>query len=197
MLSKLQHSLGTSLGSSAEGLVSDGALTSEKALAKQDYPPVEQWNPPFCGAIPLTIDATGQWWYDGSLIKRPALVRLFARVLKREGDEYFLVTPVEKVQINVLDVPLLVVSWERQANGSIIVHTSTDDHTIINLEHPLQMRYNEGAKCAIPYIMIRNNLWAKVQQNVYYQLTAELAIDAGHAWLQSGDYRADFGAITQ
>jgi len=88
-------------------------------LAQQDYPPVEKWNPPFCGEIPLTIDAAGQWWYDGSLIKRPALVRLFSRVLKREGEQYFLVTPVEKVQINVVDVPLQVVSWERQDNGYI------------------------------------------------------------------------------
>ncbi|MDG1254284.1 MAG: DUF1285 domain-containing protein [Glaciecola sp.] len=166
-------------------------------LAQQDYPPVEKWNPPFCGEIPLTIDAAGQWWYDGSLIKRPALVRLFSRVLKREGDQYFLVTPVEKVQINVVDVPLLVVSWERQDNGYIRVSTSCDDHVDISIEHPLEMRFNETSQCDIPYIMMRNNLWAKVQQNVYYQLAAELDIKADHAWLQSGDYCADFGPIIE
>ena len=166
-------------------------------LAQQNYPPVEKWNPPFCGEIPLTIDATGQWWYDGSLIKRPALVRLFSRVLKREGEQYFLVTPVEKVQINVVDVPLQVVSWERQDNGYISVNTSCDDHVDISIEHPLEMRFNAASQCDIPYIMIRNNLWAKVQQNVYYQLATELDIKADRAWLQSGDYCADFGAVVE
>src|SRR5471032_2285872 len=72
-------------------------------------PPVEQWNPPFCGDIDMRIAADGTWFYQKTPIGRPALVKLFASVLKREGDRYFLVTPVEKVGIVVEDVPFLAV----------------------------------------------------------------------------------------
>src|ERR1022692_2491770 len=72
-------------------------------------PPVEQWNPPFCGDIDMRIAADGTWFYQKTPIGRPALVKLFASILKREGDKYFLVTPVEKVGIIVEDVPFLAV----------------------------------------------------------------------------------------
>ena len=159
--------------------------------------PVHLWDPPFCGPIPLTIDASGQWWYDGSLIKRQALINLFARVLKREGDEYFLVTPAEKVQITVEDVPLLVTSWDRLDPSSdlITVHTSTDDHIPLCETHQLQMRHNDTFQCAIPYVNIRHDLWARIEQHVYYQLAEQLVIKDQRAWLVSGEYQADFGPI--
>ena len=146
----------------------------------------------------MHIDHAGQWWYDGSLIKRPALVRLFSRVLKREGERYFLVTPVEKVEITVDDVPLLIVTWQRlgdSSNAPIQCHSSTDDLVTISTEHPIEMRFNTHAGCDIPYIYMRNNLWAKVQQNVYYQFAEALDIIEGNAYLASGDYLAHFGTI--
>lgn len=167
-------------------------------ISECTYPPVDQWDPPFCGPIPLHIDHAGQWWYDGSLIKRPALVRLFSRVLKREGERYFLVTPVEKVEITVDDVPLLIVTWQRlgdSSNAPIQCHSSTDDLVTISTEHPIEMRFNTHAGCDIPYIYMRNNLWAKVQQNVYYQFAEALDIIEGNAYLASGDYLAHFGTI--
>src|SRR5471032_3496960 len=75
-------------------------------------PPVEQWNPPFCGDIDMRIAADGTWFYQKTPIGRPALVKLFSTVLKREGDKYFLVTPVEKVGIVVEDAPFLAVEMK-------------------------------------------------------------------------------------
>src|SRR5689334_24774933 len=79
------------------------------ALPQRGPPPVERWNPPFCGDIDMRIAADGTWYYQKTPSGRPALVKLFASVLKREGDRYFLVTPVEKVGIAVDDVPFLAV----------------------------------------------------------------------------------------
>jgi len=162
------------------------------------YPPVDQWDPPFCGLIPLHIDHAGQWWFGGSLIKRPALIRLFARVLKCEEERYFLVTPVEKVEITVDDVPLFITTWQRLnelPGAPIQCHSSTDDHVILDADHPLEMRFNAHAGCDIPYVNMRDNLWAKVQQNVYYQFVEELEITKGKAFLASGEYLAPFGTI--
>ena len=82
------------------------AVTGEK---RKGPPPVHLWNPPFCGDIDMRIAADGTWFYQKTPIGRPALVKLFASVLKREGDKYFLVTPVEKVGLIVEDVPFLAV----------------------------------------------------------------------------------------
>src|SRR3990170_7380411 len=100
------------------------------ALPKQGLPPVERWNPPFCGDIDMRIAADGTWFYQKTPIGRPALVRLFASVLKREGDKYFLVTPVEKVGLIVEEVPFLAVELKvaRDARGQVLAfRTNVDD----------------------------------------------------------------------
>src|SRR6202166_5070542 len=84
-------------------------LTASIPRENRALPPIERWNPPFCGDIDMRIAADGTWFYQKTPIGRPALVKLFASVLKREGDKYFLVTPVEKVGIVVEDVPFLAV----------------------------------------------------------------------------------------
>src|ERR1700694_1117021 len=85
-------------------------------------PPVHLWNPPFCGDLDMRIAADGTWYYLGTPIGRPALVKLFASVLKREGDKYFLVTPVEKVGIMVEEVPFLAVELKvaHDARGQVL-----------------------------------------------------------------------------
>src|SRR3954468_19887041 len=88
------------------------------AVAKaKGLPPVDKWNPPFCGDIDMRIATDGTWFYEKTPIGRPALVRLFASVLKREGDKYFLVTPVEKCGIVVDDAPFLAVEMREEAGG--------------------------------------------------------------------------------
>ena len=81
------------------------ALPHEKGR----LPPVERWDPPFCGDIDMKIEADGTWLYQKTPIGRPALVKLFSGILKREGDKYYLVTPVEKVGLIVVDAPFLAV----------------------------------------------------------------------------------------
>ena len=151
--------------------------TSSKA---RPLPPVEKWNPDFCGDINLTIALDGRWFYEGSPIGRASLVQLFASVLKREGDSYFLVTPVEKVGITVEDTPFLVTQWEKtkdeKTGGDVYQFTTqTGDEIRLEAAHQLELRVPPKAiqdpqATPIPYICVRRNLWARLHQNVYYQL---------------------------
>src|SRR5215475_6805153 len=103
-------------------------------------PPVERWNPPFCGDIDMRIAADATWFYQKTPIGRLALVKLFASVLKREGDKYFLVTPVEKCGIVVDDVPFLAVELrvERQGREQILhFRTNVDDWVACGADHAL------------------------------------------------------------
>src|SRR5689334_25288339 len=91
----------------------DGLMSAAREAGRKGLPPVHLWNPPFCGDIDMRIAADGTWFYLGTPIGRPALVRLFSTVLKREGEGYFLVTPVEKVGIRVDDAPFMAVEMRR------------------------------------------------------------------------------------
>ncbi len=137
-------------------------------------PPVENWDPDFCGDINLEIKLDGRWFYENSPIGRASLVKLFASVLKKEGDSYFLVTPVEKVGIRVEDVPFLITRWEYQ-NGQLIFTTQTDDNISLADQAQLELRTPPPAlqdtdATPIPYVRVRRNLWARLHQNAYYQL---------------------------
>ncbi|BFT32037.1 DUF1285 domain-containing protein [Alteromonas sp. D210916BOD_24] len=151
--------------------------TSSKA---RPLPPVEQWNPAFCGDINLTIALDGRWFYEGSPIGRASLVALFASVLKREGDNYYLVTPVEKVGITVEDTPFLITQWRQETDNDtgttcVVFTTQTNDEVRLTDVSQLELRSPPAAiqdpeATPIPYVCVRKNLWARVHQNVYYQL---------------------------
>ena len=96
----------------------DAIAGAARAAARSGPAPVELWNPPFCGDLDMRIAADGTWFYLGTPIGRPALVKLFASILKREGDRYFLVTPVEKCGIAVDDAPFLAVELDAAAGRS-------------------------------------------------------------------------------
>ncbi len=151
---------------------------------------MELWNPSNCGHMNLTIKANGQWWHEGVQMLRPKLINLLASVLWAEpydsGLCYFLKTPVEKIQINVEDVPLLITDVERDNSGVWYVQTATGDCTPIDHAHPIELRsYNGQVR---PYVLIRRNLWALVHRNSYYHLLAQSAIGAdGTATLHSGN----------
>jgi len=150
-----------------EGIVA--ALPREN----RGLPPVERWNPPFCGDIDMRIAADGTWFYQNTPIGRPALVKLFASVLKRERDKYFLVTPVEKVGIIVEDVPFLAVELkvEHDARGQVLnFRTNVEDWVAAGPGHGLrfeQQAVNGGLK---PYLHVRRDLWAKVTRALFYDL---------------------------
>jgi hypothetical protein len=138
-------------------------------------PPVEKWNPPFCGDIDMKIAADGTWFYQKTPIGRPALVKLFASVLKREGDKYFLVTPVEKVGILVEDAPFLaveltVVGPEQNVLLTVLrFRTNVDDVVDAGPGHALRFE-PEATGGLKPYLHVRRDLWAKVTRALFYDL---------------------------
>jgi uncharacterized protein len=145
------------------------------AVGKAKYPPVEKWNPPFCGDLDMRIASDGCWFYLGTPIARPALVRLFSTVMKREGDRYYLVTPVEKVGIRVDDVPFLAVELEIENRGpkqSLIFRTNVDDVIRCDAEHRLRFELEEGTGGIKPYLFVRHDLWAKVTRALFFDLVA-------------------------
>jgi hypothetical protein len=137
-------------------------------------PPVEKWNPPFCGDIDMRIASDGTWFYQKTPIGRPALVKLFASVLKREGDKYFLVTPVEKVGLIVVEAPFLAVELkvERDAHDReqvLSFRTNVDDWVEAGPGHALRFEPEPegGLK---PFLHVRRALWAKVTRPLFYDL---------------------------
>ena len=151
------------------------ALTAGLPRENKGPPPVERWNPPFCGDIDMRIATDGTWFYQKTPIGRPALVKLFASVLKREGDKHFLVTPVEKVGIVVEDAPFLAVEMKTSSGESgrlLEFRTNVDDWVAGGPGHALrfeQQAANGGLK---PYLHVRRDLWAKVTRALFYDLVA-------------------------
>lgn len=123
------------------------------------------WNPPFCGDIDICIKLDGTWCYMGTPITRAPLVKLFASVLRNEQGRYFLVTPVEKVGITVEDVPFVIVEWQQQ-DDRLMLKTQQDEWIEVNATHPVELRHTPP----VPYVLVRDNLWARLHRNVFYQL---------------------------
>jgi hypothetical protein len=143
------------------------ALPREKGL-----PPVERWNPPFCGDIDMKIAADGNWFYQKTPIGRLALVKLFASVLKREGDKYFLVTPVEKVGLTVVDAPFLAVELKVEDGEDRVLkfRTNVDDWVEAGPGHALRFEQEPATGGLKPYLHVRRGLWAKVTRALFYDL---------------------------
>ncbi len=148
------------------------AITAALPREKRGLPPVERWNPPFCGDIDMRIAADGTWFYQKTPIGRHALVKLFASVLKREGDKYFLVTPVEKVGIIVEDVPFLAVEMrvDRDDEQILRFRTNMDEWINAGRNHPLRFETEPETGGMKPYLHVRRSLWAKVTRALFYDL---------------------------
>lgn len=145
-------------------------------------PPVEMWNPPYCGDIGMAIRADGVWLYQGSPIGRKPLVRLFSTVLRRDADgRHYLVTPVEKVDVAVADAPFLAVEMEVRSAGAeqiLTFRTNVDDVVSVGSDHPLRFVVEEPSGGLKPYVLVRGRLEALVTRAVYYDLV-ELAVEHG------------------
>lgn len=151
----------------------DSITGAVSRVAAKGPPPVERWNPPFCGDLDMRIAADGTWFYLKTPIGRPALVKLFASVLKREGDKYFLVTPVEKCGLQVEDAPFLAVEMkaEQGANGRVLhFRTNVDDWVACGPEHPLRFEPESGTGGLKPYLHVHRDLWAKVTRALFFDL---------------------------
>jgi hypothetical protein len=139
-------------------------------------PPVERWNPPFCGDIDMEIRADGTWFYMGTPIGRPALVRLFSTVLRKDDDQKtYLVTPVEKVGIRVVDAPFIAVEMsvtESEGQQVLTFRTNVGDVVEAGGEHRLRFAIADGNAELKPYLHVRGRLEALVSRAVMYELVA-------------------------
>jgi hypothetical protein len=155
------------------GLEGITGTLARAARESKGPPPVERWNPPFCGDLDMRIAADGTWFYLKTPIGRPALVKLFASVLKREGDKYFLVTPVEKCGIQVEDAPFLAVELkvEQTADGQgLNFRTNVDDWVECGPRHGLRFEPQAATGGLKPYLHVRRDLWAKVSRVLFFDL---------------------------
>lgn len=165
----------------------DTLAAAAKAAGKKGPPPVHLWNPPFCGDLDMRIARDGTWFYRGTPIGRAPLVKLFSSILKREGDDYFLVTPVEKVGIKVDDAPLLATDFDAEGEGrdqKLTFTTKTEDVVVLGPDHPLHVERDAESGEPSPYILVRSNLWALIDRKSFYRLI-DLGcheVHDGHKW---------------
>ena len=157
-------------------------------------PPVELWNPPFCGDIDMHIAADGLWYYMNSPIGRKPLMKLFASILRFDGDgKYYLVTPVEKCGIRVDDAPFVAIRMQVAGTGHdqvISFETNVDDEIVVGPEHPLRVAEEAGTGGLKPYVLVRRNLEALVSRALFYDLAA-LGVVEGEwfgVWSSGGFY---------
>ncbi len=153
---------------SAESLASAARKASKGGL-----PPVHLWNPDFCGDLDMRIARDGTWFYLGTPIGRPELVRLFSTILRKDGEDYFLVTPVEKVGITVDDAPFVAVDFEVTGSGkdqSLTFETNVGDFATAGPDHPIRVERNTKTGEPSPYVLIRTNLEALIDRKSFYRL---------------------------
>lgn len=153
---------------SAEGLAAAASAASKRGL-----PPVHLWNPPFCGDIDMRIARDGTWFYQGTPMGRPAMVKLFSGILKREEGKFFLVTPVEKVGITVDDAPFVAVDFTATGAGrdqSLRFLTNVGDEVTADAENPIRVERDGPEGEPSPYIHIRAGLEALIDRKSFYRL---------------------------
>lgn len=168
----------------------DGIAASVKAAQKgKGLPPVHLWNPPFCGDLDMRIARDGTWFYLGTPIGRPELVRLFSTILRKDGEQYFLVTPVEKVGITVDDAPFVAVDFELAGKGRdqrLTFTTNVGDTAEAGPDHPIRVIRDPETGEPSPYVLIRANLEALIDRKSFYRLVEIGAHHDGWFGLWSG-----------
>jgi uncharacterized protein len=171
----------------SEAPSADTLANAARLAAKKGLPPVHLWDPEFCGDLDMRIARDGTWFYLGTPIGRKPLVKLFSSILRKDGDDYFLVTPVEKVGITVDDAPFVAIDFDVSGHGvaqEITFTTQVDDMAVAGKAH--QIRVEKDAKTGepSPYVLIRTNLEALIDRKSFYRLV-ELAVHHpvnGESW---------------
>jgi len=153
----------------------EGVLAAVQGFASKGPAPVHLWDPPFCGELDIRIARDGTWFYLGTPIGRPAMVRLFASILKREGERFYLVTPVEKVAIKVDDAPFNAVDFSAEGTGQTQVLTfvtGVGDRAAAGPDHPIRVVRDAVSGEPSPYVMIRAGIEARIDRKSFYRLVA-------------------------
>jgi hypothetical protein len=154
-----------------ESPTTDGLISAAQAATKEGkrgVPPVHLWNPPYCGEIDIVIKRDGTWFHEGTPIGRPGLVKLFASILKKEEGRHYLVTPVEKVGIQVEDAPFVAIDFEVKGDA-ITFETNVEDHVTASSDHPMRFVLAEDGEPA-PYVEVRRGLDALIDRKSFYRL---------------------------
>lgn len=153
-------------------------LAQIPASKEKGLPPVHLWNPDCCGDIDMRIARDGTWYYLGTPIGRKPMVKLFSTIIRRDGDDYFLITPVEKCGITVDDAPFVAVTLAVEGEGEQQVlrfTTNVEDDVVADATHPIRVELDPRTQEPSPYVLVRVNLEALIHRNVFYQLV-ELAV---------------------
>ena len=151
----------------------ENLIAAAKSAAKKGPPPVHLWNPPFCGDLDMEIRRDGTWFYLGTPIGRHALVRLFSSIIRKDGDDYFLVTPVEKVGIRVVDAPFVAIDADATGSGDrqlLSFTTNVGDAVTAGPDQPIRVVRDRETGEPSPYIHIRANLEALIDRKTFYRL---------------------------
>ena len=163
----------------------ESIAASARAAAKgRGIPPVHLWNPPHCGDLDIRIARDGTWFYMGTPIGRPELVRLFSTILRKDGDSYVLVTPVEKVGITVDDAPFVAVDFEVEGSGqaqALTFTTNVADTVKAGPDAPIRIERDPKTGEPSPYVRIRANLDALIDRKSFYRL-----VDIGTSEIYEG-----------
>lgn len=154
----------------------DALLRAAKESGEAGARPVDKWNPPYCGSIGMSIRRDGVWLYQGSPIGRIALVKLFASILRKDADgKTYLVTPAEKVDVDVDDAPFLAVEMVVSGEGrdqALTFRTNVDDVVTVDAAHPLRFAVSEPDGGLKPYVLVRGRLEALCTRAVYMELVS-------------------------
>lgn len=173
-------------------IVKPGAESLAEAArkaTKKGPPPVHLWNPPFCGDLDMRIARDGTWFYLGTPIGRHGLVKLFSSILRKDGDDYFLVTPVEKVGITVDDAPFVAQDFSVTGEGegqAVTFVTHVGDHATADADHPIRVERDAETGEPSPYVTIRANLEALIDRKSFYRLVEICTHKDGWFGLWSG-----------
>lgn len=136
-------------------------------------PPVHLWNPPYCGELDMRIARDGTWFYLGTPIGRKSLVKLFSSIIRKDGDAYFLVTPVEKVGIKVDDAPFVAVDFSARGEGegqSLTFTTHVEDRATAGPQNPIRVETDPKTGEPSPYVLVRANLEALIDRKSFFRL---------------------------
>ena len=173
---ELLHGLQTAIAMNGQNIVTPSAegIAAAARQAKTRGPaPVHLWDPPFCGDLDMRIARDGTWFYLGTPIGRHELVKLFSSVIRKDGDDYFLVTPAEKVGISVDDAPFVAVDFEVSNPGpdqTLTFTTNVADTAVAGPDHPIRVVLDPETGEPSPYILIRTNLEALIDRKSFYRL---------------------------
>lgn len=151
----------------------DSLAEAARAQQGKGLPPVHDWNPAFSGDLDMRIARDGTWYYLGTPINRPELVKLFSTILRKEGERFFLITPVEKVGITVEDAPFVAVDFEAEGKGEnqdLIFETNVGEKVVAGPENPIRVDRDGATGEPSPYVLIRDGLEALIDRKSFYRL---------------------------